>query len=194
MLSLEPWMFFQNRLVTFIISKLFQYQFDRYSSAFYDWFSQHYFRVDFDELSHIHDLNFLQNYTFQLTFQKLPRPALFLLSYRLRRAGAHNGAAAAAAFGADIHDVIGHFDHVEVVLDHDDGVAFVHEFVQYGQQLADVFEVQARGGFVEDIYGATGVFFAEFFGEFYALGFAAAEGGRLLAEGDVAEADVLQGF
>jgi hypothetical protein len=62
------------------------------------------------------------------------------------------------------------------------------------KQVTDVFKVQARGGFVEDVDGATGVFFAEFFGEFHALGFAAAEGGGLLAEGDVAEADVLQGF
>jgi hypothetical protein len=90
--------------------------------------------------------------------------------------------------------VVGHFDDVEVVLDHDHGVAFFHEFVEHGEQVADVFKVQAGGGFVEDINGAAGVFFGKFFRKFYALGFAAGKCGGLLAEGDVAEANLLQGF
>ena len=54
------------------------------------------------------------------------------------------------------------------------------------QQQGDVGEVQAGGGFVEDVERSAGVAFGEFQGEFDALGFAAGEGGGGLAEADVA--------
>ena len=59
------------------------------------------------------------------------------------------------------------------------------------EQHADVLEVEACGRFVEDVEGLAGVGAGELGGQFDALGLAAAEGGALLAEGDVAEAHVL---
>ena len=45
-------------------------------------------------------------------------------------AGGHDFAAVRAGFGADVQDVVGFGDDVEVVLDHDDGAAFVDQPVE----------------------------------------------------------------
>ena len=90
--------------------------------------------------------------------------------------------------------MVGGLDDVEVVLDDDHGVAGVHQAVEHAQQLADVLEVQAGGGLVEDVEGAAGGALGQLARELDALRLAAGEGGRGLAEGDVAEADVGQGL
>ena len=105
-----------------------------------------------------------------------------------------DAAAAFAAFGAEVDDPVGVADDVEVVLDDDDGVAEVGEAVQDFEQLADVVEVEAGGGLVEEIERAAGLALGELAGELHALGFAAGERGGGLAEVDVAEADVDQGL
>ena len=51
-------------------------------------------------------------------------------------AGGDDFAAAFAAFGAEVDDPVGGLDDVEVVLDDDDGVAFVAEAVQDVEQLS----------------------------------------------------------
>ena len=72
------------------------------------------------------------------------------------------------------------------MLDNDYRVAFAFQTAYDFQQQGDVGEVQAGGGFVEDVERSAGVAFGEFEGEFDALGFAAGEGGGGLAEADVA--------
>ena len=108
-----------------------------------------------------------------------------------RGAGGDDAAAAVAAFGAEVDDVVGGFDDLQIVLDDNDGVAGVDQSVEDFEEFADVFEMQAGGGLIQDVEGAAGGAFGEFLGEFDALGFAAGEGGGLLAEMDVAEADFL---
>ena len=105
-----------------------------------------------------------------------------------------DAATAFAAFGAEVEDVVGVADDVEVVLDDDDGVAEVGEAVEDFEELADVVEVEAGGGLVEEIEGAAGLALGELAGELHALGFAAGEGGGGLAEVDVAEAYVDEGL
>ena len=105
-----------------------------------------------------------------------------------------DAAAAFAALGAEVEDVVGVADDVEVVLDDDDGVAEVGEAVEDFEELADVVEVEAGGGLVEEVEGAAGLALGELAGELHALGFAAGEGGGGLAEVDVAEADVDEGL
>ena len=68
----------------------------------------------------------------------------------------------------------------------------VDQLLQHFQQLLHVVEVQAGGGFVEDVEGAAGGAFGEFLGELDALRLAAGERGGLLADLDVAEADALE--
>src|ERR1700722_8288101 len=103
-----------------------------------------------------------------------------------------DAATALAAPRAHVEDVVGVADDVEIVLDDDHTVAEVGEAVQNLEQLAHVVEVEAGGGLVEEIEGAAGLALRKLAGELHALGFAAGERGRGLAEMDVAEADVDQ--
>jgi hypothetical protein len=59
--------------------------------------------------------------------------------------------AAVSALRPQVDDPIRRLDDVEVVLDHDHGVALVAEAVQDVEQMLDVVKVQADSGFVEDI-------------------------------------------
>ena len=65
-------------------------------------------------------------------------------------------AAGVAAFGSEVNDPVGGFDDVEVVFDDDDGVAGVGEALEDLDELAGVGEVEAGGGFVEDVDGFAG--------------------------------------
>jgi hypothetical protein len=78
-----------------------------------------------------------------------------------------------AAFGAEVDDPVGVADDVEIVLDDDDGIAEVGEAVKDFEELADVVEVEAGGGLVEEVKGAAGLAFGELAGELHALSFAA---------------------
>src|SRR5512142_1162969 len=77
-----------------------------------------------------------------------------------------------ATFGAEVEDVVGVADDVEVVLDDDDGVAQVSEAVEDFQELADVVEVETRGRLVEQVEGAAGLALRQLAGELHALSFA----------------------
>lgn len=122
----------------------------------------------------------------KIPLQKHPRVRTLMLGNLFRRTFRHQLPAAAAAFRAHVDDPVGGFNHVEVVFDDDDGVAVIAQFVQHTEQLLDVVEVQAGGGFVEDVEGFAGVAFGQFFGQFHPLRFAAGQGDGVLAEGDVA--------
>ena len=66
-----------------------------------------------------------------------------------RRASCDDFAAPIAGFRAEVNHPIGALDHVEVVLDNNDGMAGVHKALENFQQHANVVEVQAGSGFVE---------------------------------------------
>ena len=94
----------------------------------------------------------------------------------VRGAGGDDLAALVAAVGAEVDDPVGGFDDVEIVFDDDDGVALVDEGVEDFEEFADVFEVEAGRGFIEDVEGLPGGAAGEFLGELDALRFAAATG------------------
>ncbi|MBP7469385.1 MAG: hypothetical protein KA800_13900, partial [Thauera sp.] len=71
-------------------------------------------------------------------------------AHDLRPAFDHNRAAAFAALGAKVDDPVGRGDHIEVVLDHDQRMPGLQQLVEGAEQLGDVLEVQAGGGFVEE--------------------------------------------
>ena len=91
------------------------------------------------------------------------RVALSFAFDSFRSAFGDDLSATATAFRAQVDDVIGDFDHVEVVLDDDNSVAFVDELVQDLDQVLDVFEMQTGSGFIEDIEGVTSRFLGELF-------------------------------
>ena len=68
----------------------------------------------------------------------------------LRCAGGDHQAAVGPRFGAEVDHVVGAFDDLDVVLDNDERVAALHESLKHAEELGDVVEVQAGGGFVED--------------------------------------------
>ena len=60
-------------------------------------------------------------------------------------------AAAVAGFGAEVEDPVGFGGDGHVVLDDDDGVAFIDEAVEDVDEAADVLVVEADGGFLDQI-------------------------------------------
>ena len=78
-----------------------------------------------------------------------------------------------AAFGAHVDDPVGRFDHVQLMFDHNDSIAQIHQALEHVEQALDVFEVQAGGGLVEDVERAAGLALAQFARQLDALRFAA---------------------
>ena len=56
----------------------------------------------------------------------------------LRGPAGHDGSSSVPALGSHVDDVIGSLDDVEVVLDHDGGIAALDKFAQDTGQLGDV--------------------------------------------------------
>ena len=69
----------------------------------------------------------------------------------LRRALGDDLATGVAGFGADVEDPVGFGGDGHVVLDDDDGVAFIDEAVEHVDETLDVFEMEADGGFFDEI-------------------------------------------
>ena len=78
------------------------------------------------------------------------------------------------------------------MFDHDHGVALFHEFVQHVQQLAHILEMQPRGGFVQDIQGATRGAAAQLLGQLHPLRLATRQRRGLLADLDIPKAHLHQ--
>src|SRR5205807_1294178 len=113
----------------------------------------------------------------------------------LRRSDREQFTAAVAAFGAEVDDVVGGFDQLDVVLDDQDGVAAVDEVAEGLDELGDVGVMEAGGRLVEE-EEAAGVVpgrLGEERCELEALRFAAGERGGRLPEAEVAEADGAEG-
>src|SRR5664280_610659 len=101
-------------------------------------------------------------------------------------AGGDDLPAAQASFRAKVDDPVGRFDHVEVVLDHQHGIAQVDQPAQYDQQFADIVKVQSGGRLVEDVHGFSGIDAAQLGGQLDALGLAAGERRGRLPQRDIA--------
>ena len=126
--------------------------------------------------------------------QGRPRVAVGDLRHLLRRPLGDDPAAVLASLGPQVEDPVGRLDHVEIVLDDDHGVALLLEPVEHLQQLLDVVEVQPGGRLVEDVKRLAGALLDQLARQLDALGLAAGERGRGLAELDVVEAHVVQGL
>src|SRR4051794_2918195 len=71
----------------------------------------------------------------------LPRVAALGLRHLLGSAHGDDVSAPVAALGTDVDDLVGALDDVEVVLDHQHGVAGVDQTVEHDQEPLDVLEV-----------------------------------------------------
>ncbi len=106
-----------------------------------------------------------------------PRRRALHLRHLLRRPLCDEPAPTGAALWAQVDDVIGGLDHVQVVLDDDDRVARLDQAREHAEQLLHVVEVQARGGLVQDVDGLAGGAARELSGQLDALRFTAGERG-----------------
>ena len=79
----------------------------------------------------------------------------------LGRAFGHDAPTTLAAAGAQINDVVGRFDHMQVVLDHDQRIARIAQLMQYFEQLGNVVKVQAGGRLIQNIERASGTALGE---------------------------------
>ena len=86
--------------------------------------------------------------------------------------------------------MVGGLDDVEVVLDHDDGVAGIDQPVENTEQLRHVVEVQTGRRLVQDVERLAGRTLRELGRQLHALSLATGQRGRRLPELDVAETDV----
>ena len=116
------------------------------------------------------------------------------LRHGLGRALGHDPASRPTGLGSEIDDPIGALDHVEMVLDDEHGVARVDQPVQDEHEHPHVVQVQAGGGFVEDVEPASAALArnSEFPGDLEALRLSAREGRGWLAEPEVAESHLLE--
>src|SRR5215469_7091018 len=116
----------------------------------------------------------------QELLQELAGVTVVDLRHFLGGAGRDHAAAAGSALRAEVDDPVRGLDHVQVVLDHDHRVAAVNEPAEHAEQLADVVEVQARGGLVEHVDRPAGRAPLQLGGELYPLRLPAGQGrGRL---------------
>ena len=110
----------------------------------------------------------------------------------LRRPLCDEFTAAASAIRPKVDYPVRRLDYVEVVLDHDDTVAAIHEAMQHVQQAINIGEVQPSRRLVEDVHRAAGGATGELRGELDALRLTAREGRCRLAEAEIAESDLAQ--
>lgn len=80
---------------------------------------------------------------FQHSFQVLSREAGRAGRHLLRGAGDDDGAAAIATLGAEVNEMIGALDNVQIVLDNHHGVPRVHQTLQHFQQLPHIVGMEA---------------------------------------------------
>ena len=103
-----------------------------------------------------------------------------------------NLSAAVPAARSHINLPIGSTDDVLIVLNDNDGVAFIDEFAKHAEQDSDVLEMEPRGGFVKDIERAACVAATKFGSKFDTLTFASRKGVAGLSELDVSQTYFLQ--
>ena len=114
------------------------------------------------------------------------------LRHLLWRALRHELAAARASLRPEIDHPVGPLHDVEVVLHHEHRVARLDEPVEHCEQLPHVGHVQPRRGLVENVERLAGRALGQFARKLHALGLAARERRRRLAEVEVVEAHVVQ--
>src|SRR5690606_102134 len=73
-------------------------------------------------------------------------------------------------------------------------IAFIGEFVKHLQKHSHIFKMQSGGGFIQDVQSIAGISLRKFGSQFYTLGFTARKCSTLLAERNITQTYVLNGF
>ena len=116
------------------------------------------------------------------------------LSDGLRRARHNHFATAGAAFGPDVNDPVSCFDHVQIVLDDQHGVAGFDKVLQNVQQQLNVGKMQTGGRFVQQVQCLSRAAFNQFPCQLDSLGLATRKRWRRLADLQIIQTNAVQGF
>ena len=101
--------------------------------------------------------------------------------------------ATVSALRSEIDNPVRGLDDIEVVFDHDDGIAAIPQAMQYAKQLLNVIEVQASGWLIENVQRAARIALGQFFRKLDALCLATRQRRRVLTEANVGQPDIHQG-
>ena len=104
--------------------------------------------------------------------QHLSRIRSFRLCYLFRRPFRHNLTAPIATLRSEIDNPICILDDIEVVFDHDHGIAGFDQPIEHVEQSLYVGKVKSGRRFIKDIHRAPGRTFRQFAREFDPLRFA----------------------
>ena len=99
--------------------------------------------------------------------------AMLFADELLRRAFGYDAATFFPTFGADVDDIVGRFNHIQIMLNYKNRIPLIHKAVQHVEEFVDILEMKSRGGLVQNIHGFSGSAFGKFLGEFDTLGFPA---------------------
>ena len=108
----------------------------------------------------------------------------------VRRARGDDAPAGGTSAGTHVDDPVGIGDHVEIVLDDDDGRPAFDEPVEHTEQHAHVQRVQADGRLVEHEHGIR-LGASHLAGELEPLRLPAGQGGRRLTQREIAESQIV---
>ena len=98
----------------------------------------------------------------QLHFQVLRRIAFLILYQLLRRPFKQHPSPPIATFRANIDYMIGYFDHIHIMLNHQHGIASIHQFVQHHQQMPYILKVKPGCGLIQNIKSFSRIPFGQF--------------------------------
>ena len=102
-----------------------------------------------------------------------------------RGALGHNGPAMLPAFRPNVDHMVAHLDHIELVLDDDNGVALVHQTVEHINQHLDILKMKASGRLVQNVECIARAHPSKLRSEFHTLCLTATQCRALLSQGDV---------
>ena len=74
-------------------------------------------------------MDFTNSFHPQLLSQERSRHGFFILSNFFRRSGANDGTTHFTSAGSHIDKIIGHFNHIQIMLDNDYGISFINQLL-----------------------------------------------------------------
>src|SRR6185436_17988949 len=105
----------------------------------------------------------------------------------------HDLTTSIATLRPEINDPIRILDDIEIMFDHDHGIAGSDKPIEYVEQPLHVGKMKPGRRFIQDVHRATGWTFRQFAREFDSLRLAPGQRGSRLAKLHVVQSDIMQG-
>ena len=96
-----------------------------------------------------------------------------------------------ATFGAEVDNVVGNLDDIEVVFDNNNRISLVNQLVKHLDKATNILEMESRGRLVENIERTARFTLREFCREFYTLALTTRQSCARLAEREISQTHIL---